>query len=95
MVTLGVDLTSEFKSQLPIKKIDKLIMAHAHYQTKQFHVQGYECGNGKSTVEFIKYLQNKYLLRRIILIWDGASYHRYGEFRDYLSSVNCDKEPED
>jgi len=29
------------------------------------------------------------------LIWDGASYHRYGEFRDYLSSVNRDKEPDD
>ncbi len=69
-------------------------MAHAHYQTKQFHVQGYECGNGKSTVEFIKYLQSKYKERRIILIWDGASYHRYGEFRDYLSSVNHDKEHE-
>ena len=24
----------------------------------------YECGDGKSTVEFIKYLQNKYLWRR-------------------------------
>ena len=83
------------KSQLPIKKIDKLILVHAHYQTKQFHVQGYESGDGKSTVKFIKYLQNKYSLRRIILIWDGASYHKYGEFRDYLSEVNRDKEPDD
>ena len=30
----------------------------------------------------------------MILIWDGASYHIYGEFRDYLSLVNRDKEPE-
>jgi putative transposase len=64
-----------------------------NYQTKQFHAQDYESGDGKSTVKFIKYLQNKYKERRIILIWDGASYHRYGEFRDYLSSVNYDKEP--
>ena len=29
------------------------------------------------------------------MIWDGASYHKYGEFRDFLSSVNRDKEPSD
>jgi transposase len=28
-------------------------------------------------------------------MWDGASYHKYGEFRDYLSSVNSDKKPND
>ncbi len=29
-----------------------------------------------------------------MLIWDGASYHKYGEVRDFLSTVNGDKEPE-
>ena len=28
-------------------------------------------------------------------MWDGASYHKYGELRDFLSSVNSDKEPSD
>ena len=55
-----------------------------NYQSKQFHVQSHPSGAGKSTVEFIKYWQNKYRERRIILIWDGASYHKYGEFRDFL-----------
>ena len=66
-----------------------------NYQSKQFHVQSYPSGEGKSTVKFIKYLQNKYKERRIILIWDGASYHKYGEIRDILSSVNRDKEPKE
>ena len=66
-----------------------------NYQSQQFHVQSYPSGAGKSTVKFIKYLQNKYKERKIILIWDGASYHKYGEFRDFLSSVNSDKEPKD
>jgi putative transposase len=61
-----------------MKKIDKLILEPAHYQSKQFHVQSYQSGSGKSTVKFIKYLQNKYKKRRIILIGDGASYHKYG-----------------
>jgi hypothetical protein len=65
-----------------------------NYQTKQFPAQGYECGDKKSTVKFIKSLQNKYKERRILLNLEGASYQRYGVFRDYLSSVNRDKEPE-
>ena len=66
-----------------------------NYQSKQFHVQTYPSGDRKSTVKFIKYLPNKYKERRIVVIWDGASYHKYGEFRYFLSSVNRDKEPKD
>jgi len=51
-------------------------------------------GDGKSTVEFIKYLQNKYKNRKIILSWDGASYHKYGEFREFLLELNGGKEPD-
>ncbi len=29
-----------------------------------------------------------------MLIWDGASYHRFGEFREYLAQVNQDKLPD-
>lgn len=27
---------------------------------------------------------------RILIFWDGASYHKYGEMRDYLGKVNQD-----
>lgn len=88
---------SDIRIEVPItnQKNRQTYFGALNYQTKQFHVQGYESGDGKSTVEFVKYLQNKYKGQRIILIWDGASYHKYGEFKDYLSSVNADKEPED
>ena len=66
-----------------------------NYQSKQFHVQSYPSGDGKSTVKFIKYLQNKYKERRIILIGEGATYHKHGEIREFLSSVNRDKEPKE
>ncbi|WP_293262410.1 IS630 family transposase [Microcoleus sp. PH2017_21_RUC_O_A] len=87
---------SDTRIEVPItnQKNRQTYFGALNYQTKQFHAQGYESGDGKSTVKFIKYLQHKYKGRRIILIWDGASYHRYGEFKDYLLSVNADKEPE-
>jgi hypothetical protein len=50
-----------------------------NYQSLQFHVQSHPPGEGESTVKFIKYLQKKYKERKIILIWDGASYHKYGQ----------------
>ena len=65
-----------------------------NYQTKEFTIEAYPAGNGESTVKFVKNLQNKYLNQKIVLIWDGASYHRFGEFREYLLQVNQDKLPD-
>ena len=55
-----------------------------NYQTKKFFVQEYEAGNSKNTVLFVKYLQNLNKGARILIFWDGASYHKYAEMREYL-----------
>jgi transposase len=65
-----------------------------NYQTREFVVESYQAGNGESTVEFVKKLQKKYPHKKIVLIWDGASYHRFGEFREYLAQVNQNKLPD-
>lgn len=79
--------------EVPIKneKERQTYFGALNYQSKEFHAQSYPSGNGESTVKFIKYLQNKYKNKRIMLIWDGASYHRFGKFRDFLEEVNRDK----
>ncbi|MEG4111362.1 MULTISPECIES: IS630 family transposase [unclassified Microcoleus] len=59
-----------------------------NYQTKKFFVQEYEAGNSKNTVLFVKYLQNLNKGARILIFWDGASYHKYAEMREYLGEVN-------
>jgi putative transposase len=76
----------ELRIEIPItiEKNRQTYFGALNYQSKQFHVQSHPSGSVKSTVEFIKYLQNKYKERKIILIWDGASYHKYGEFRNFL-----------
>ena len=61
-----------------------------NYCTKEFLVQAYDQGNSKSTIEFLKYLQQQYPQQRLALFWDGASYHRSEELRIYLQSVNQD-----
>jgi putative transposase len=61
-----------------------------NYQTKQFFVREYGTGNSENTVLFVKYLQSLNIGARILIFWDGASYHKYGEMRDDLSLVNQD-----
>jgi len=58
------------------------------YGKKEFLVQGYPTANSECTVEFLKYLRSQRPNQRIAVIWDGASYHKYGEFKKYLESVN-------
>jgi transposase len=56
--------------------------------TQECLIQTYDKGNSQSTIAFVDYLLKQHPNRRIALFWDGASYHRSGAFRDYLSSVN-------
>lgn len=57
--------------------------------THQFHLQEYAAGNGLNTVAYVKWLQQLYPRTKLWLIWDGASYHRFAEMRDYLAEVNA------
>jgi len=81
----GVNPCIRIEVPITNEKDRQTYLGALNYQSKEFHVQSHPSGDGKSTVKFIQYLQNKYNNRRkIILIWDGASYHKYGEFRDFL-----------
>lgn len=85
---------TESRIEVPIKneKERQTYFGALNYNTQELHVKGYPSGNGESTVEFAKYLQNEYKDKRIIFIWDGASYHKFGEFREFLSEINNGKE---
>jgi transposase len=47
-----------------------------------------ESANGYWTTIFVEYLRDHYPGKRLILLWDGASYHRGVEMQDYLEAVN-------
>lgn len=48
--------------------------------------------NSDSTIEFVKYLKAQSDGAKVVLIWDGASYHRSQAFRDYLNEVNQEED---
>ncbi len=65
------------------------------YLTKQFVVREYEAGNETNTVAFLQYLQSLYAKdTRLVIVWDGVSYHRSTVVRQKLSQLNGGLAPE-
>lgn len=56
--------------------------------TKTFQLKAYPAGESRSTIHFINYLRSLDPNRQLILIGDGASYHRSLEVKQYLSQLN-------
>ena len=52
-------------------------------------VAPYPAGNGDHTVAFLQLLRQKYAGKRLVLLWDGATYHKGAEMQAYLQSVNA------
>ena len=84
---------TESRVEVPIKneKERQTYFGALNYKTKKFHIEGYCSGDGESTVKFAKHLQNEYKDKRMIFIWDGASYHKFGEFKEFLEEINNGK----
>lgn len=59
-----------------------------NYATRQFFKQEYETANSDNTVSFLKYLLSLNPGIRHLIIWDGASYHKYKEMKEYLEEIN-------
>jgi DDE superfamily endonuclease len=47
-----------------------------------------DTANGYWTTIFVEYLRQQHPEKRLILLWDGASYHRGVEMQEYLEALN-------
>ena len=65
------------------------------YGNKEFLVQPYKKGDSAQTISFLKYLIKQRSNSRLTIIWDGATYHKSQELREYLELVNKGKSPEE
>lgn len=79
-IRIEVPITSEREKQTYFGALD--------YFTREFLIQAYPTGNSQHTITFLNYLQAQRPGQRIAVIWDGASYHRSAELKEYLKSVN-------
>jgi transposase len=63
--------------------------------TGELYVQSYPTANSEKTIEFVGKLMGKQEGAKMLLLWDGASYHRSEAFKDFLTEVNGQDEQED
>jgi len=63
------------------------------FYTKEFFVEDYDRGNSENTVSFLQHLIDKNIGTRVVIIWDGASYHRSKDIQEFLSEANQDLPP--
>ncbi len=45
-------------------------------------------GNSNNTIDYLRYLLNQSPNQRLLLFWDGASYHRSHLVQDFLGEIN-------
>jgi transposase len=64
------------------------------YGNEEFLIQPYKKGDSANTISFLKYLIKQRQNSRLTSIWDGATYHKSQEVREYLGLVNKAKSPE-
>jgi transposase len=59
-----------------------------NFVTGSAFVMPYRAGNGAGTVQFLKALRRNVQGRPLVMIWDGASYHRSKQVKAYLRTLN-------
>ncbi len=52
------------------------------------YVSPHEKGDSKCTIEYIQYLREKLENKKLLIYWDGASYHKSKKLKDYLAKLN-------
>lgn len=66
-----------------------------NWQTGQVHLKAFDAGNSQNTVAYLRWLEKLYPGKKLLLLWDGASYHRNGEIKEFLAQVNAGLSEED
>ena len=58
-------------------------------RTKTVHRQERPVGDGANTVAYLPWCQSLYPDKKLLLLWDGASYHRGREMQAFLAQENA------
>jgi transposase len=56
--------------------------------TQEFHLYEAPVGNGGNTVAYIQWCQTRYPDKKLVFLWDGASYYRGEEMQKFLAETN-------
>ena len=58
------------------------------YKTNEFLTFPAQKGNSENTIKFLEYLRSQRPGVKFLIIWDGATYHRSQQIKEYLGTLN-------
>jgi transposase len=58
------------------------------YLKGELLLKAYDAGNSDSTIDYLRYLLAQSPNQRLLILWDGATYHRSKEVRGFLDEIN-------
>ena len=59
-----------------------------NFVSREFHLPAFSAGDSENTISYIKWLMQIYEGKRLLLLWDGATYHRDQKMKEFLAEVN-------
>ena len=63
--------------------------------SKRLVVEAHAKGDTTETIAYLKLLQTQFPNQRLLILWDGASYHRSHALRAFLAEVNLGLAPDE
>ncbi len=58
------------------------------YLERELLLKAYDAGNSENTIDYLRYLLTQSPNQRLLIFWDGASYHRSKAVRGFLDELN-------
>lgn len=59
-----------------------------NFVTRQRHLKAFPAGNSQHTQAYLEWLMELYPGKKLLLLWDGATYHRDSTLQEFLIQVN-------
>lgn len=88
---------TNIRIEIPVKneKEKQTYYGAMNYRTGKVIAKEYPQGNTENTIKFVSELIQENKNKKLVIIWDGATYHRSQEWRDYLDQINKGKTEEE
>jgi hypothetical protein len=58
------------------------------YLDRKLLLKAYKAGNSDNKIDYLRYLLDQSPNQRLLLFWDGASYHRSHLVQNFLGEIN-------
>lgn len=60
-----------------------------NFVSRTLHLQAFDAGNSQNTIAYLQGIRAQHPDKKLLIFWDGASYHRDAKLKAFLEEVNA------